>query len=62
MFQAMSTCQALHPDPEDAENVEEEQNEDQEDEFDAENVEEEQNEDQEEGDNGANGSTPMEES
>ena len=33
MFQAMSTCQALHPDPEDAENVEEEQNEDQEDEF-----------------------------
>merc|ERR1711936_321507 len=34
MFQAMSTCQALHPDPEDAENVEEEQNEEQEDEFD----------------------------
>ena len=33
MFQAMSTCQALHPDPEDAENVEEEQNEEQEDEF-----------------------------
>merc|ERR1712223_742169 len=64
MFQAMSTCQALHPDPEDAENVEEEQNEEQEDEFDddEEGMYEDADEPGEDGGEHENGSTPMEES